>query len=85
MVNQMGKFPPNIAEIGKPLHELLSTKTAWLWGSEQEWAFNELKQELTGPTVLALYNLAARSKVSADGSSFVLGGVLLQESTCTPI
>ena len=34
MVNQMGKFSPNIAEIGKPLRKLLSMKRAWLWGSE---------------------------------------------------
>lgn len=69
-------FLPLIAEIGKPLRELLSTKRAWLWGSEQERALNELKQELTRLTVLALYNPAARSKISADVSSFGLGAVL---------
>ena len=78
MVNQMGKFSSNIAEIGKLLRELLSTKRAWLWCPEQERAFNELKTELTRSTVFALYDRAAKSKVSADVSSFSLGAVLLQ-------
>lgn len=42
-----GQISPNIAEIGKPLCKLLSTKRARLWGSEQERAFNELKQNVT--------------------------------------
>ena len=39
MVNQMGKFSPNIAELTQPMRELLSSKRAWLWGPEQEKAF----------------------------------------------
>lgn len=45
MVNQLGKFSPRISELTQPLQELLSTKQAWLWGPEQEQAFDRVKEE----------------------------------------
>ena len=44
MVNQLGKFSPNIAELSKPLWELLSAKKAWLWTPTQDKAFTNLKK-----------------------------------------
>ena len=79
MVNQLGKFSPRISELTQPLRELLSTKRAWLWGPEQEQAFDHVKEELLQPTTLVLYNPQAELKVSADASSFGLGAVLFQK------
>ena len=42
MVNQLGKFSPNIAELSHPLRESLSVKRAWLWGPTQTEAFSKL-------------------------------------------
>ena len=62
MVNQMGKFTPEITELSKPLHELLNKWSTWLWGPSQVSAFQKLKAALTLPTVLAWYDLSADTK-----------------------
>ena len=79
MVNQLRKFSPNIAQLSKPLRELLSTKRAWVWGQPQDTSFKNVKQELTKPVVLALYDPTAEVKICSDPSAYGLGSVLFQQ------
>ena len=44
MINQLGKFIPLLAELTKPLRELLSNKKTQIWGPYQKTAFLKIKK-----------------------------------------
>ena len=79
MVNQLGKFSPCLADLSKLLLQLLSSKDTWIWNQPQDSAFQQVKQELTKPVVLALYDPLTELKVCSDASAYGLGAVLMQK------
>ena len=87
MVNQLGKFTSELADLSQPLRKLLSKGATWQWDKSQEKAYAKIKEKLSEPTILTLYDPKAATKISADTSSFGLGAVLLQkdESSWKPV
>ena len=79
IVNQLAKFSANVAKLTQPLRELLSKKNTYLWSPNQEEDFEKIKQKLSNPTILALYDPTSDTKISADASTFGLGSVLLHK------
>ena len=80
MVNQLGKFIPDIATVTDPLRALLKDKAAWLWGPAQDAAFSKLKRLFTSNKTLKLYDPSLCTKVTTDSSSYGLSAVLSQKS-----
>ena len=79
MVNHVAKFAPNLAELTKPLRDLLKKETEWMWGPDQEEAFKKLKILLSSSPVLQHYNPNKPTMISSDASSYGIGGVLMQK------
>ena len=80
MVNYVGKFSPNLAELTGPIRDLLKAENMWMWGAAQKCAFEKVKNKLSSSTVLAQYSPEKQTRVSADASSYRLGGGLVSAS-----
>ena len=79
MVGFSARFIPNFATIAEPLRAISRQGAPFVWGSEQEASFQELKQQLTSAPVLAYFDKEAHTRVIADASPVGLGAVLVQE------
>ena len=55
MINYVGKFIPNLAEITKPLRELLKKEIDRHWNKTHEEAVNKIKELLISRSCLAFF------------------------------
>ena len=78
MVNHLGKFIPQLADISEPLRHLLCKDNIWLWADPQQTAFEKIKTALVSPEVLACYDPNQPTIISADASQNGIEAVLLQ-------
>ena len=80
MVTHLSKFAPRLSETIAPLRQLLKENSELLWDSNQDIAFQQMKDLLTqepGP-VLTYFDHTKEVKLQVDASKYGLGAVLLQ-------
>lgn len=79
MVNFYRKFIPNIAELAAPLNSLRKKGVTFVWGKEQQQAFETLKEAVMSPPVLRMPDFNRPFILQTDASSQAIGAVLSQE------
>ena len=73
------RFVKNYSIIATPLSKLLRNEESFVWGPDQEAAFDRLKRALVSTPVLMLYgdDLDIPIEIHTDASALGLGGILL--------
>jgi hypothetical protein len=79
MVSFFHKFIPHFAERASPFNLLRKKDTPFVWGSEQQYAFQDLKLAIINPPVLCMADFSRRFILQTDASSLAVAAVLLQE------
>ena len=71
-VNYLAKFLPNLSTICEPLRVLSCKDASWMWQSEQEAEFKNIKQLVIAAPVLQFYDVTKEVTIQCDAGSLSL-------------
>ena len=78
MVNFVSIFCPELQRLLKPIYDLTRKGRQFIWGEEQQKAFDEIKHRLQRPPVLHLPDRHGQFQLYSDTSKFATGSALYQ-------
>ena len=73
------RFIRDFSHIVRPLTNLAKKDSKWVWGPDQQHAFDELKRQFTTAPILAMPDLDRPFTIECDASDFATGAVLSQK------
>ncbi|KAF6019013.1 hypothetical protein EB796_022689 [Bugula neritina] len=76
-VNFMTKFIPNLSKYTFPLRVVCKKSTQFVWGVEQDMAFDKIKRLISDAPTLVLYDAEVETTLSADSSAHMYRGCVL--------
>ena len=74
----VSKFIPDLYTVAEPIQRLTHKNVEFKWQSEQQAAFDKLKELITSTTALAYCDVNSKTRIVADASPVGLGAVLIQ-------
>ena len=81
LVTFCAKFINNFSTILEPLRTLTRKNQAWEWTQKHQSAFEQLRNSLSDPKILAYFHPSRLLKLTVDASPFGLGAILSQQQS----
>ena len=78
LVNFVGQFIPDLATTAEPIRRVTHKDQKFVWGPEQQQAFDKVKACMANAETLAHFDPDAKTVVIADASPYALGCILVQ-------
>ncbi|XP_046687392.1 uncharacterized mitochondrial protein AtMg00860-like [Homalodisca vitripennis] len=79
LANYYRKFVPDYSKIARPLIELTKKNKSFIWGTEQQEAFQTLKEKLTTAPILRHFDPKLPVELHTDASDIGVGAVIMQK------
>ena len=80
MTQYVSRFIPDYATITEPLRNLTKKDVKWKWSEKENQAFENLKQALSDPPVMAYFDQKQETTVIVDASPVGVGAILTQNN-----
>ena len=74
------RFIEGFSKVCRPLHDLTKKDTPFVWGEDQQKAFQGLKDAFTSEPVLVMWDPEKETRLEVDASGFATGGVISQKA-----